>query len=856
MDECATDNDECDLLALASGPSCVNADGTYSCGECPLGFINVLTVDQNGRNNGSFCDLPPPDISGGSGAGAQVSVQPTLQLVLEMSAAYIGAHDGTYGGGAVEALTEQLQTSISLSTGLSTDQFTVTPSSSGRRQMQEDSSWENQLDGEPNTANTAGDVTADGADNTETQEISLDIVMLEAQPDTLNALASITSQLTNASSPLRSQLGASVSMPPQELAVAYSCPEGSVLSPTDNCCYRYDLGQFSPGAGQSCRPCPAGQTNNLQTDGCICQAEFYGTGRAPKCQAMDYFFEQPPANPCLELKTAKLSECVDEATGDALEIAEGWSALINAENTTVAIFSCRNPLSCPAGTLDYSCAGFMSPCNCTTGYTGILCGNCAPEYALKPDASCEECVAGSTKDYLVVFCAFIVVMALVSKVDVWYQYFTVVQDVVEAFSELKDELWPIAKNFIALMQILGGMSSKLNVSFSQVFDDFIKAFIGYFKFDIALMFETALNLGCLSDGRFATGLMASMVVFTIFQYKRKARHIDRGADPPEEALEEMRIVFAKFDEDGGGVDKEEIRLIVDKIDPSITDEQVDILFKAADTDGGGVIDFDEFFAAATADNDDSNFDLGILVKKEQKLEAGAAAFGRLFLVAFLLYPGLTAKIFESFACRDLGPNCDTGGSCRRLLVVDCTIDCESPEFLGCYVTMLPALLALWPIGLPLMLFMKMVKVRKLILECDEDTLKQYGFVLDDCKTTHWYWEVVELGRKLTLAGLIGVVGRGTALVATLIAFWFFAISFKERPFKKGSLNKIKSFSEFQLFAVLLICTVMQSNSAVKGFSDEIVTVEGYGEALKYLTLMILPLTVYFFFTTTLFLPGR
>ena len=108
---------------------------------------------------------------------------------------------------------------------------------------------------------------------------------------------------------------------------------------------------------------------------------------------------------------------------------------------------------------------------------------------------------------------------------------------------------------------------------------------------------------------------------------------------------------------------------------------------------------------------------------------------------------------------------------------------------------------------------------------------------------------MELGRKLTLAGLIGVVGRGTvaqACVATLIAFWFFAISFKERPFKKSSLNQIKSFSEFQLFAVLLVCTVLQSNSAVKGFSDELVTVEEYGEALKYLTILIIPVTLYLF----------
>ena len=309
VDECATGNGACDLLALAAGPSCVNADGTYSCGECPLGFISVLTVDHNGRNNGSFCDLPPPDSSGGSGAGAQVSVQPALQIVLEMSPAYLGAHDGTYAGGAAEALTEQLQASIAFSTGLSTDQFTVEPSSGGRRQLQEDSSWygswDNQLEGEPNTANTAGNATGDGADSVGNtvalgeHQISFAIVMLEAQPDTLNALTSITSQLTDASSPLRSELGESVSLPPQELVVAYSCPQGSVLSDTDNRCYRCNLDQFSPGAGQSCRPCPGGQTNNPQTDGCICQEEFYGTGRAPQCRAMDYFVSSQPL--CMHL---------------------------------------------------------------------------------------------------------------------------------------------------------------------------------------------------------------------------------------------------------------------------------------------------------------------------------------------------------------------------------------------------------------------------------------------------------------------------------------------------------------------------------------------------------------------------
>ena len=55
-------------------------------------------------------------------------------------------------------------------------------------------------------------------------------------------------------------------------------------------------------------------------------------------------------------------------------------------------------------------------------------------------------------------------------------------------------------------------------------------------------------------------------------------------------------------------------------------------------------------------------------------------------------------------------------------------------------------------------------------------------------------KVVELGRKLILSGLIGVVGRGSvaqACVATMIGFFFFSISYKEQPFKKDALNEWK-----------------------------------------------------------------
>ena len=60
---------------------------------------------------------------------------------------------------------------------------------------------------------------------------------------------------------------------------------------------------------------------------------------------------------------------------------------------------------------------------------------------------------------------------------------------------------------------------------------------------------------------------------------------------------------------------------------------------------------------------------------------------------------------------------------------------------------------------------------------------------------------MELIRKLILAGLIGLFGRGTVLqivVATVISFLFFALAFRSLPYKSSRLNTVKVLSELQL----------------------------------------------------------
>ena len=66
----------------------------------------------------------------------------------------------------------------------------------------------------------------------------------------------------------------------------------------------------------------------------------------------------------------------------------------------------------------------------------------------------------------------------------------------------------------------------------------------------------------------------------------------------------------------------------------------------------------------TDENHEGGLDLSLRVLKHKKMLVKADAAGRLFLLAFLLYPGLTTKLFEGFICRDIGLG-DLGRRRRR-----------------------------------------------------------------------------------------------------------------------------------------------------------------------------------------------
>jgi hypothetical protein len=81
----------------------------------------------------------------------------------------------------------------------------------------------------------------------------------------------------------------------------------------------------------------------------------------------------------------------------------------------------------------------------------------------------------------------------------------------------------------------------------------------------------------------------------------------------------------------------------------------------------------------------------------------------------------------------------------------------------------------------------------------------------------------------------------------MISFAFCAISFREQPFNKSTLNHVKIFSEFQIFGVLLVCLIVQVHE--QGFESELVTIDAYGAMQTALVIAIIPVVIYFLVRT-------
>jgi hypothetical protein len=114
-------------------------------------------------------------------------------------------------------------------------------------------------------------------------------------------------------------------------------------------------------------------------------------------------------------------------------------------------------------------------------------------------------------------------------------------------------------------------------------------------------------------------------------------------------------------------------------------------------------------------------------------------------LTFLVVPSTSARIFRAFLCE---PFEYSENKVRRYLRASLTMSCDTEEYEATRRTAY-AMLIVWPVGIPLLLWASRDAVRTGV---PTPLSRATAFLSGDSETEAFWWEPLEMCRKLTLTG--------------------------------------------------------------------------------------------------------
>jgi hypothetical protein len=219
-----------------------------------------------------------------------------------------------------------------------------------------------------------------------------------------------------------------------------------------------------------------------------------------------------------------------------------------------------------------------------------------------------------------------------------------------------------------------------------------------------------------------------------------------------------------------------------------------------------------------------------------------------FTAVFLLHPTISHWAFAAFDCRQLAPD-------LRVLRTDYAINCveypagqHPPEYFRCLAAS-AAVVVLFAFGVPLFTAAALrrkahelhsskvspgvaaVVAAELGLDSTavaEELIQEvelgvdYGFLLNAFRPSCYFWELLDILRKLVLVGVMVVCVPGSLFqiwVAALLSLLFLAAHFRSWPYKLAADNILKAVVEVLVLVSILVALVLKNPA---GLRDEVV----------------------------------
>jgi Leucine-rich repeat (LRR) protein len=177
---------------------------------------------------------------------------------------------------------------------------------------------------------------------------------------------------------------------------------------------------------------------------------------------------------------------------------------------------------------------------------------------------------------------------------------------------------------------------------------------------------------------------------------------------------------------------------------------------------------------------------------------------RLFYVALFLYPQVSTTILSALQCRQIGSEIS-------VLEADYAVLCSDSQYELCrYGAQL--LVLLWVLGIPFGLLAVMWREWSSNQSDYANMVSTFEFCASDYRPGCFWFEPVDMLRKLALSGLLQFSAPGTAaqvFFGCAIAFSSFGLQLYLVPYREPEANKLKLLVDAQIFFTFLLSFILR-----------------------------------------------
>jgi hypothetical protein len=211
-----------------------------------------------------------------------------------------------------------------------------------------------------------------------------------------------------------------------------------------------------------------------------------------------------------------------------------------------------------------------------------------------------------------------------------------------------------------------------------------------------------------------------------------------------------------------------------------------------------------------------------------KLRSGS--FSLFLILLFLIYPGVSATILSSFLCKQF----DDGSQwLRKDITINCN-DVDRPVWLA--IASLGVVI--YVIGIPAIYLVALIRVRKEINPSDPNQVPDKTkfapvlFLTEVYKRNFWFWEVIELFRKLLQTSLIIFFLDGSVMqfIVMMVVSMLLVQTINElKPYVHEDANRLAAIAQWEILLVsfvglLLRVDLSQLDSAFVYNKNELLTI--------------------------------